>query len=467
MADESPSIQNLIEELGFPPSEHQFLLRLFGSSDPFAGLPGTDLEPSHSRNQPGQLSSTSIAHRLASTRLWQAIPPLSGERANQFRLPPTHRPPSGFREGLEGRDLVQYGEEWTSLIAADSESLFSELLQQVVSDEHPCLESSELPEHHKTSEKVARPESVGLPSPSVYDSEIGEPPDSVFNLNDTLGTQGNFKKSQDPRTLKEPGSFEQLLQSFPVPPGRNQTVGDQSFSHVSSDSQRVLPKDSAQANTSTVSSTQIESVASLPRISRFSEELDNNNSIREQDSSNVCAKASTSALDTSGLGNTSTSSSGIPPSSTIDTSTVVNTRNVSFRVPSLSPRASFRELHPPIDHHQGQQAKLDSSHQAHDRANKYTAFPEYHPQVRPISYVIRRQRPFKPIFEGRPTPTASPRYYQKTPLRISSRPSTTSFASGKRSVRKCKRVLKHLVKRLKHLFCQARKSPGTPSTLNR
>lgn len=77
MADESRSLENLIEELGFPPSEHQFLLRLFGSSDPFAGLPGADPEASYSRNQSGQNSSTSIARRLASTRLWQDIPPFT------------------------------------------------------------------------------------------------------------------------------------------------------------------------------------------------------------------------------------------------------------------------------------------------------------------------------------------------------------------------------------------------------
>ena len=77
MADQSPSLHDLIEELGFSPSEHQFLLRLFGSSDPFAGLPA-DLETSHSRDQSAQLSSTSLARRLASTRLWQDISPSTG-----------------------------------------------------------------------------------------------------------------------------------------------------------------------------------------------------------------------------------------------------------------------------------------------------------------------------------------------------------------------------------------------------
>ncbi|KAJ5434874.1 hypothetical protein N7491_005469 [Penicillium cf. griseofulvum] len=468
MADESPSLQNLFDELGFPPSEHQFLLRLFSSSDPFAGLPGADLEATHSRDQSGQLSSTSIARRLASTSLWQVIILLSGvdftltcrprsERANQLRPPPHHRP-SGFREGLERRDLVHYEEEWTSIIATDPESLFSELRQQLASDnEHPCLESPELPEHSKASENVASPRTVGPPSPSVYDSETGEPPNSVVSLNETRGTQDNCGTSQDPRTLNEPGSFEQLIQSFPRPPGRNQTVWDQSCPRVSSDSQRALQKDSTQANTSTVASSQIKSVTILPRISRFSEEFSDSNPIREQDSSSICAKANTSALDTSGLGNLSTGSSGISLPPSIEISTVVNARDVSSQVPPRSPGTSFRG---------GQQVKPEISHQTQERGSQYIIFPEYPSQVRPISEVIRRQRTFNSIFEGCPASIASsPRYYQKTPLRISSRPSRFSFSSGKKSTQKCKRVLKRFVKKLRHLLCRARKRPGTPSTL--
>ncbi|KAJ5978289.1 hypothetical protein N7501_001631 [Penicillium viridicatum] len=464
MANESSSLENLIEELGFPPSEHQFLLRLFGSSDPFAGLPGADPEASHSRNQSGQNSSTSIARRLASTRLWQDIPPFTNERANQLRLRSAHRHPSDSREGLEGRDRVHYEEEWTSLIGTDSESLISELLQQLATDdEPPCLDPSNLPEHPKVSENVAHPGSFGPPSPSVYDSERGEPPDSVDNFNETPGNQGNCEESQDPRTLKQPGSFEQLLESFPRPPGRNQTVKDQSFSHVYSDAQRVPPKDSAQANTSTLASSQIKPATSLPRISRFSEDLGDSNPIGEQDSSSICAKAGTSALDTSGLGNTSPNSSGISPPSY---STVTNTRNFSLRIPSPTPSTSFRELRLPVDYHEGQRADPESSHQAQERADRYTytPFPEYSSRVRPISYVIRRQHSFRSIFEGRATPTDSRRYYQKTPLRIHTRPSTISLASGKRNTSKPKRFWKRCVKKVKHLLCRTRKR--TLSALN-
>ncbi|KAJ5486658.1 hypothetical protein N7530_000958 [Penicillium desertorum] len=258
MADERSSIYNLIEELGFTPSEHQFLLRLFGPSDPFAGV---DLEANHSENQSSQLSSTSIAPRLAPARLRQDIPL---ERASQLRLRSSHRRPSDFREGSEGRDLVHYAEEWTSLIGTDSESLFSELLQQLVTDnEPPCLESPEVSEHPKALENAARPGSVEPASSSVY-SETGEPPESVDNLNETPGTQRHCEESQDPRTLTHPGSFERLLGSFPKPPGYNQTARKQSFSHVSSDPQRVPPKDSAQANTSTLASSQIKPSTSSP-----------------------------------------------------------------------------------------------------------------------------------------------------------------------------------------------------------
>lgn len=470
MADESPSLYDLIEELGFPPSEHQFLLRLFGSSDPFAGLPGADLEANH--------SSTSIARRLASTRLWQDIPPFTrwisltnlphhSERANQFRLRSTNNHPSNFREGSEGRDLVHYEEEWTSLIGTDSESLFSELLQQLATDDEPhCLESPELPGHSKASENIARPGSVEPPSSSVYDSETGEPPNPVDNLNETPGTQGNCEASQDPRTPNQPGSIEQLLESFPRPPSHNHTARDQVLSHLDPNAERVPPKDSAQANTSTLTSSQIKPATSLPRIPRFSEDFGDSTPIGKQDSFSSCAKADTSALDTSGLRNTSTTSSRSSPPPSNDTSTILNTRNVSPQIPSLSPSVPSRELHLPIDRHEGQQVDLESSHQTQERANRYTyaIFPEYSSRVRPISFVIRKQHSFRSIFEGRATPTASPRYYQKTPLHISTRPSTVSFASAKRGTSKRKRALKRCVKKLKHLLCRSRKR--TPSTPN-
>lgn len=223
------------------------------------------------------------------------------------------------------------------------------------------------------------------------------------------------------------------------------------------------PKDSAQANTSTLASSQIKPATSLPRISRFSEDWGDSNPIGEQDSTSIRTRAGTSALDTSGLGNTSPSSSGI---SSPSHSTVTNTRNVSLQISSLTPSASFRESRLPVDYHGGQQADPESSHQAQERANRYTytPFPENPSRIRPISYVIRRQHSFRTIFEGRATPTDSARYYQKTPLRISTRPSTISLASGKRNTSKPKRIWKRCVKRVKHLLCRTRKR--TLSALN-
>jgi hypothetical protein len=58
MTDSPRSLQDLFEELGIPPSDQAFVLRLVNSSDPFAGLSIAD-------------SSTSITRRLASVRLRQ------------------------------------------------------------------------------------------------------------------------------------------------------------------------------------------------------------------------------------------------------------------------------------------------------------------------------------------------------------------------------------------------------------
>lgn len=228
------------------------------------------------------------------------------------------------------------------------------------------------------------------------------------------------------------------------------------------------PKDSAQANTSTLASSQIKPATSLPRISRFSEDLGDSSPIGEQYSSSICAKADTSALntsrlDTSGLGNTSPSSSRISPPVY---STVTNTRNTSLHIPSLTPSGSFGELRLPVDHHEGQRADPESSHRAQERTNRYTytPFPEPSSRVRPISRVIRRQYSFRSIFEGRATPTDPPRYYKNTPLHISTLPPAVSFASRKRNTSKPKRIWKNCVKKVKHLLCRTRKR--TPSALN-
>lgn len=69
MADNSRNLQDLIQELGFAPEEQGFLLRLFGSSDPFAELPEADIETSRSHDQSSRLSTTDIAQRFTSFRL--------------------------------------------------------------------------------------------------------------------------------------------------------------------------------------------------------------------------------------------------------------------------------------------------------------------------------------------------------------------------------------------------------------
>lgn len=73
MADDTSSLCDLIEDLGFLPSEHQFLLQLFSSSDPFAGLPGADLEPNHSEVESLQRISIDLAHEIPSVGLRQEV----------------------------------------------------------------------------------------------------------------------------------------------------------------------------------------------------------------------------------------------------------------------------------------------------------------------------------------------------------------------------------------------------------
>jgi hypothetical protein len=78
MADDRPSIQDLVEELGFPGSHEQFLTLFFGTSDPFSGISSEDIESSRSRNhsrnhsQSSRPGSTSLAPQSASLEPRQA-----------------------------------------------------------------------------------------------------------------------------------------------------------------------------------------------------------------------------------------------------------------------------------------------------------------------------------------------------------------------------------------------------------
>ncbi|KAJ5129799.1 uncharacterized protein N7515_005838 [Penicillium bovifimosum] len=208
MADNNTSL-SLIEELGFAPSEHQFLLRLL-SSDPFSELSPTDLETSHTQSLP--LRSSNLASDLSSTSLRQDIYSFTKRPV----LANVHT--RGSHESSEGRQTSQYAEEWTSLIAADSDSLISELYHQPLQDnEAPHPEAPQLPPNPGTFENDVRPGSAEPTSSSIYSGESGEPPDS-FDVRSEAPDQGDCEVSHYPRTLNRSGTFEELLESFPTPP---------------------------------------------------------------------------------------------------------------------------------------------------------------------------------------------------------------------------------------------------------
>lgn len=71
MADSTSSSSHIIEELGFPLSEHSYLLRLFSTSDPFTGLPRADTEASHSQIEYSSSGPISLTRRFASVSLRQ------------------------------------------------------------------------------------------------------------------------------------------------------------------------------------------------------------------------------------------------------------------------------------------------------------------------------------------------------------------------------------------------------------
>ncbi|KAJ5467595.1 hypothetical protein N7475_005347 [Penicillium sp. IBT 31633x] len=461
MADDTSSLCDLIEDLGFLPSEHQFLLQLFSSSDPFAGLPGADLEPNHSEVESLQRISIDLAHEIPSVGLRQEVFSLverlsRSERANQSHLSSTQPPTRVTTQGLEGRNSAHYEEEWISLIAADSESLICELSKQPVSDDETPRPGSLGPSQFaEASGNIACSNSALFSSSSVYDSEPGELPDSLYDCNETPGAQ-DPEVSQDPRTSNDSWTFEELLESFPTPPARDQTIGERTPPHIVSETQRVLPKDSTRANTPIVISSQVNSVTSSYRTSRFSENLGDSDLIGEQDSS-ISAKADTSALDISGLANTPYSSLGISSQSSIGTSRAVYNLNISLQAPPPLPRGSIRDLFRPVGHLEGSQENIEDSPRAQERATQYKVFPTSS-SIRPISCVLRSQDSFASIFKARSSTTTSPRYYRQHPLRNFPRASLSSFTARKRITPKRKAVLKRVVEKLRHLLRQTRKS---------
>jgi hypothetical protein len=74
MADQHRSALEVLEDLGVPPSDHEFLRRLFSSEDPFPGPSNVELDPTAGNRGSARLSAAGLANTLASLRIRQAIP---------------------------------------------------------------------------------------------------------------------------------------------------------------------------------------------------------------------------------------------------------------------------------------------------------------------------------------------------------------------------------------------------------
>ncbi|KAJ5776642.1 uncharacterized protein N7511_001653 [Penicillium nucicola] len=209
MADQNRSAQDVLEDLGIPTSDHEFLCRLFASENPFPGLSGAELGP-----------NTTLDHNLnnrASGQLSIATHP-----ATNLQVP--------------GHSSY-YGDEWVSLISQESITLLSELRGLVV-----------LPED------IRRPESNEPPGSSIYDSDRGE-----SNHQLVPATPG------PPSTPKIPGirqttlssalsnieTVDNLISSFPRPPSSDSPREKQAISEIVPGKQQVLTESNTKANNST------------------------------------------------------------------------------------------------------------------------------------------------------------------------------------------------------------------------
>lgn len=287
------------------------------------------------------------------------------------------------------------------------------------------------------------------PSSSVYDSESGEPPDSLDDCNETPGIQGNNKATRASRNSNRSGLFEELLESFPSPPRRDQAAAQQTLSHIPPGTEQALPRDSIQANTSTITSSLVSSVTSSHRDTRFSQNLRDSGLAGGCEFSRVRVNADTSsAIDINELASSPISSTGISPASSIGTSRAVYNLNVSLRVPPL-PRASLRDLLS-ITHFQKSQHNLSGdTPQETERSSRYNVFPASSP-VRPTSRIIRSEDTRATLLGGT-LPKTPPRFYRKNPLRSFPRASLSSFAT-RRSTSKAKAFVKRCVKKLSLRF---------------
>ncbi|OGE50172.1 hypothetical protein PENARI_c018G05852 [Penicillium arizonense] len=207
MADEYRSVLEVLEDLGVPPSDHEFLRRLYSSEDPFPGPSNAELDPTAGNRGPARLSAANLANTLAEPACVQ-------------------RPPSTPQEQ---RDPVHYGDEWVSLISHESNSLISELRGQL-----------------ESPEDIRRPGFAEPPGSSVYDSDRGEP--SNFHSDPPTPGPSGYQQASLPRTPARNNDVEDLISSFPRPPVFNSPKGKQALSAIAPGEQQGIVETSTKAN---------------------------------------------------------------------------------------------------------------------------------------------------------------------------------------------------------------------------
>ncbi|OQD82913.1 hypothetical protein PENANT_c019G00597 [Penicillium antarcticum] len=364
MADKARSAQDVLDDLGVPYSDHEFLRRLFAPEDPFPELSGTDLDlnathdPNPSNRASARLNAVILSQRLAPIPTRQVI---SRALFDRVQHPATNLPVPG--------DLPHYGDEWVSLISQESITLLSNLRGHL-----------ELPED------IRRPGSNEPPGSSVYDSDRGE--NTQGNNIPIIPGPSGYRQESPPRTLPSVDTVGNLISSFPLPPASTPFKGKQAIAH---EEQPELAESITNANIPTPDTSQ--SVNS-PIV--FGDSVVDTLAIPSPSPSStpICTP----------LQNVTTPLSRASPVVSIDQD-LHNTRRVGPKVP----------LHHPVS--------VYPSLEGRDRRATYALFPNPYPSPRSsFSSTIRRVQPIQPYCEA-----TDHRFYRKTPFLSPASKSTYSF----------------------------------------
>jgi hypothetical protein len=372
---------------------------------------------------------------------------LLSERSNHITEAPTSNNTSESREGPQGRNPVHYEEEWVSLIAAESATLISDLLQYPVSDD-----------------EAPQPGFPEPPGSSVYDSDTGEAPDSVTGPDQNPGTPSNYPILPDPATLSSTVALKEILESFPLPPSRDSTGGERIFPNVHPTSLSLIPTISAQANISTLDRNEATDCTSSSRLTEsllgdiFSAEEQSSTGLRDA-IIETYHNADPSLCGISELRNTPASSPDISTPSYINSPVVVEPHRIS------------RQFHLPISQPLRSPPEPENCLPSQTRRSQYSVFPRLVSPESGHDYELRPPRRVNSQYIGHRKRRRTSRFNRQTPtpLRISVRASTVSIASKPLPplppVSKPKKDLKFAVEKVKLLLRQTRNFSLSPFVL--